>query len=267
MPDSALAIVCVYNEADILVHTVSHLVSEGCRVHLIDNWSTDGSYEMTANWCGSTITRERWPANGPLPVCHWVGLLDRTAEIAAASDAPWCIKHDADEIRRTPWPGVTLAEGFRRVAAEGYNCVDHQCYQFPPVDNSYQGNPERYFTRYTTDLLDCRVPRQDAWANTGTKVDLSLSAGHRVQFPGRLIYPVKWTIKHYPIRSQHHGERRIFQERLPRQRPEERAIGWFVQYDDIKPGHNFLWNPAVLKEWGNPESGTPQDKVTEWCRM
>lgn len=268
MPDSPIAFVCVFNENDILPWTVRHLVRQGCRVHIIDNWSTDGSYELAFSWCSvflpyaekRLVTAERWPSEGPLPYYDWIGLLDHVAEVAAHSDAPWCIHHDADEIRRTPWPGVSLAEGFKRVEAEGYNCVNHQLYTFPPIDNGYDGsqNPETYFKLYTLACIDSRIRSVKAWQNSRRAVNLSNSGGHWAEFPGMQIYPEKWTIKHYPVRSQRHGEQKVLRERTPRYRPEERARNWHVQYDHIKPGHNFLWNPAVLSEWGNPESGTPQ---------
>lgn len=255
MPDSPIAYLCVFNEIDILPWTVLHLHAQGCRVHVIDNWSTDGSYEILPGL--GVECRERWPAQGPLGVYHWVGLLERVAELAAASDAPWCIHHDADEIRRTPWPGVSLAEGFRRVEAEGYNCVNHQLYTFPPIDNGYIGDPETYFTRYTLDCIDSRIRAVKAWRNSGHPVNLSASGGHWAEFPGMLIHPDKWTIKHYPVRSQQHGERKVLGERVPRFRPEERTRNWHVQYDAVQPGHNFLWDPAVLRDWGPAESGRP----------
>ena len=37
------AFMCVFNEADILPWTLKHLIDQGVQVHVIDNWSTDGS--------------------------------------------------------------------------------------------------------------------------------------------------------------------------------------------------------------------------------
>jgi len=243
-----VAIMSVFNEADILPWTVAHLRAQGCRVYVMDNWSTDGSWEMLKAlgvWQG-----ERWPAAGPSPVHDWPGLLDRKAEIAARLAPRWIIHHDADEIRRTPWPGVTLARGFERVEAEGFNAIDHSTYIFPPVDNGYSRDPEKYFRLYLADHLNYDMPHVQAWLNPkGTRVDLSSRAGHHVMFPGIHIYPVKWVTKHYPIRSQAQGERKVFRERLPRYRPDLRAQGWHVQYDIASPGYSFLHDPANLLPW------------------
>src|SRR5204862_7528153 len=45
------------------------------------------------------------------------------------------------------------------------------------------------------------------------------------------------------------GERKIFAERRPRFRGEERARGWHVQYDDVVEGAEFVRRPATLQEY------------------
>ena len=52
-------------------------------------------------------------------------------------------------------------------------------------------------------------------------------------------------LKHFPIRSQAHGERKILRERLPRFSGAERSVGWHAQYDGIDTC-NFLRDPADL---------------------
>jgi len=48
------------------------------------------------------------------------------------------------------------------------------------------------------------------------------------------------------IRSQEHGEKKVFKDRLPRFSPELRKIGWHVQYDSFEPGYSFLNDPDAL---------------------
>ena len=56
-------------------------------------------------------------------------------------------------------------------------------------------------------------------------------------------------MRHYPIRSQSHGERKIFLERKPRLLPEARARGWHNHYDRHAPGQSFLAAPDGLKPY------------------
>jgi hypothetical protein len=86
-----------------------------------------------------------------------------------------------------------------------------------------------------------------AWKQLGVRVSLSPSAGHDVQFPGRRVYPFKFLLKHYPIRSQAHGERKVLRERLPRWNAAERALGWHAQYDEVGAQGCFEHDQAELE--------------------
>jgi hypothetical protein len=54
-------------------------------------------------------------------------------------------------------------------------------------------------------------------------------------------------LKHYPVRSQKHGERKIFRERRARWNPEEKAKGWHDHYDAIKEDHAFVLSSSGLQ--------------------
>jgi hypothetical protein len=86
-----------------------------------------------------------------------------------------------------------------------------------------------------------------AWKNRAP-VDLAGRAGHEARFPGRRVFPYKFELKHYPIRSQAHGERKIFRDRVPRWDPRERRLAWHVQYDDVAPHQSFVRVAADLIE-------------------
>jgi hypothetical protein len=87
-----------------------------------------------------------------------------------------------------------------------------------------------------------------AWKRSEVQVGLVRSAGHDVSFDGRRVYPYKFLLKHYPIRSEAHGRRKILQDRQNRWNPRERAWGWHRQYDQVGPGR-FLRDPATLRRF------------------
>src|SRR5580704_5959583 len=94
-----LAIIPVYNEADILPAVLDHLEQQGCDVFVLDNWSTDLSPELLSRLEGK---RERWPAE-PSGLFELGKILTRIEEIALEKGrGRWIILHDADEIRRVP---------------------------------------------------------------------------------------------------------------------------------------------------------------------
>jgi hypothetical protein len=75
------------------------------------------------------------------------------------------------------------------------------------------------------------------------------------------VYPYKFLLRHYPIRSQAHGERKVFRERQSRFLPEARDRGWHRQYDAIQAGHSFLRAPESLEEFA--EESFLEDYVVE----
>jgi hypothetical protein len=83
------------------------------------------------------------------------------------------------------------------------------------------------------------------WKKT-REIDLTSSGGHEARFPGRRVFPLRFILRHYPIRGQTHGARKVFQERRNRFREQERARGWHVQYDQLEEGVSFLRDPATL---------------------
>jgi hypothetical protein len=54
------------------------------------------------------------------------------------------------------------------------------------------------------------------------------------------VFPYNFLLKHYPIRSQAHGEQKVLRERKPRWDAGERRRGWHFQYDHIRAGHRFI---------------------------
>jgi hypothetical protein len=91
------------------------------------------------------------------------------------------------------------------------------------------------------------------WKRTEALVDLATTGGHEVRFEGRRVCPARFILKHYPIRGQRHGERKIFDERLGRFSSHERARGWHVQYDAVVRGQSLIRDRASLVRY-DPEA-------------
>lgn len=244
---SVTAFMCVYNEADILPWTLRHLVEQGINIHVIDNWSTDGSGEIAQGF--PLLGYEKFPVNGPSRWYSWRLLLARVEELAFASSASWCIHHDADEVRRSPRPKETLLEAFARVDYEGYNAVNHKAYHFMPTNDLYQGEPETYFRYYWQDHDNTTSRQVKAWKNSGQRVNLVSTGGHVAAFPGIKIHPELFVLKHYPMRTVAQAERKVLHERMERYDPEELARNWHVQYKGISQKRDWIKDPAALREW------------------
>jgi len=248
-----IALMSTYNEGDIIWQVLRHLIEGAVSVYLIDNHSTDDTVAQASQWLGKGLLAvETFPpvADGASnPYFAWADLLKRKEQLANELDADWFLHQDADEIRESPWPGCSLKDAIRTVDNLGYNCIEFRVFHFPPVDDGFhQGvDPKAYFTLYK-DASWFDFLQRKCWKAGSGPVSLTALGGHDVSFEGRRIFPVPFLLRHYPVRGQQHGVRKVFAERKARFLPAERARGWHQQYDDVTdPTHNFLADPSGLK--------------------
>jgi hypothetical protein len=244
-----VAIMATFNEEDIIGPALEKLIDAGVGVYVVDNWSTDRTFEIAQGFAGRGLVGiERFPA---APEDRFVlrALLTRTEALSRTLEADWFIHHDADESRRGPWPGLGLRDALWRVDRAGFNAVDFTVANYRPIDDTFRPGSdfERHFRHFEFGATSDLLLQIKAWKNVGP-VDLAGAAGHQARFKGRRVFPYKFLLKHYPIRSQEHGERKIFRERVARWDQRERARGWHVHYDEVRPEQSFLRDPAGLIE-------------------
>jgi glycosyltransferase involved in cell wall biosynthesis len=247
-----LALVTTFNEADIIEQLITRLRGDQIRVHVVDNWSTDGTAEFLEQ-CATkgSITLERYPSEGPTEYFELEPLLQRVEDIANTSGADWIIHHDADEIREAPWPGVSLRDALWAVQQWGYNCLDHTIADFRPIDDSWRAGTDlaSSFPWFEFGDSPAHFTQLKAWKPQTDGVKMASSGGHDAQFDGRRVFPYKFVTRHYPIRSQAHGERKILRERQMRWSPTERGKGWHRHYDHYDKDSSFTWNTEDLARW------------------
>jgi hypothetical protein len=243
---TVIALISAYNEADIIDHVLSHLEDHGIASYVLDDGSTDATRAIVDRHAGRGVIGVETLAHPESPrEFNWTRILERKQALAMELDAAWFIHHDADEFRESPWPDRTLAEAIARVDAEGYNAVDFALFDFHPTDATSEGSDPRTAITFYEDGPPWNRQQVKCWKKTDAAVDLIASGGHDATFPGRRVYPLRFLLRHYPIRSAQHGARKIFAERIPGFRVEERQRGWHVQYDRTTAA-TFIRDPAAL---------------------
>lgn len=246
------AIMTAYNEADIILPSILRLLSQDIAVHLIDNWSDDASEQIIQPLVEKGfITYERFPTTGATTHYEWRRLLARIEELSSTLESDWFVHHDVDEIRNSPWPDLSLRDGIYLADIAGYNAIDHSVIEFRPTDNGYIAGTDfgDYFHHWDFGCRPGHFQQIKAWKNLGQRVDLRSTGGHEAAFFGRRVFPYKFLLRHYPIRTVQQGTRKVFKERLNRFSPAERADGWHSQYDGFEQTHQFLHHPSTLNRF------------------
>jgi SAM-dependent methyltransferase len=247
------AVIHAYNEADILPEVVSHLHREGVEVDLVDNWSTDDTYRVSSMLLheGLIASLSRFPER-PTEAFEWARQLEYTERYCAQLAADWVMHHDADEIRSSPWTGVRLADALWAVEHRyGYNAVDFTVIEFRFLTSDPDPDPpfEQSLNWFEFGKRPGHFTQIKAWKNVG-RADLVSSGGHEAAFSGRRVFPLKFLMKHYPLRSLRQAEQKIFRDRLPRFVRERQERGWHTQYDIYQQeGRVDGWTKHELKPW------------------
>ena len=248
---SIIAVMSAYNEADIIGASIDHLAAHGVGVYVLDDGSTDETLAIARSRIGRGVvgTEELAPPDPPgLPRrFSLAGILRRKEELALALDARWFIQQDADECRESPWPHMTLSAAIALVDRLGWNAIDFEVLNFVPEGSEYRaGTDPRESFRCFVPGPACDKVQVRCWKKMAERVDLVSSGGHDDSFTGRQVFPIRFPMRHYPIRGEEHGRRKVFLERRDRFDPEERAAGWHVQYDGIAEG------TSATAGWGTP---------------
>lgn len=250
---AVVAIIAAYNEADIIEQVVRDLIGQGIHVYFVDDGSTDNTLAAVEPYLGRGVLGIERLADavkdGVRAGFDWERILLRKTELARELDASWFIHHDADEFRESPWSHLFLNDAIRRVDALGFNAIDFAGLDFWPVHDRFRaGDDVRETFAFCAEQAPYDRPQIRCWKRTDD-VDLVSSGGHEARFRGRKIFPLRFILRHYPIRGQKHGERKVFQERRHRFLDRERARGWHVQYDEMHEGASFIRDPSTLTRY------------------
>jgi len=144
-----------------------------------------------------------------------------------------------------------LKEAIRWVDSLGYNAIDFHVVNFVPTDDEFkQGDDPRSYFRFYEEAAPFDKTQVKCWKASSAPVSLGPLGGHDVLFQGRRVFPIQFLLRHYPVRGQRHGVRKVFRERKGRFLESERRKGWHIQYDAITDErHPFVKEPQLLRRF------------------
>lgn len=237
-----LAIIHVFNEVDIIEETVKYLIGQKLYIYIVDNWSTDGSYEIVKSLqqkYQGRIFLERFPRNGKNEFYDWYHQLERTEQISQSENYNWYIHYDADEIRLSPWENVSLCDAIYYIDTLGYNLIENTVIDFKMTDE----NEKTWVMDGWFDFGHRRghFEQTKTWKKN-TFVELKNTGGHIAEVENPRIFPLKFLNRHYPLRTIEQAEKKIYRDRLPRFEKEQKERGWHGHYN------NFIENSIEIED-------------------
>lgn len=237
-----LAFVPVYNEGDIIFDTVTHLLAQGLDVHVIDNWSTDGSFELVNDMAQSNpgLSIERFPEVGT-DEWKWFEILARMETLSTQLNYEWFLHIDADERPEGFNPAISLAGNIALADKAGYEVIDFTLADSRPTMNHglIEIDHWEFATRPGAKNL------QRAWKNNGVRPEFKNSGGHVVSSHSK-IFPINFLLNHLPLRSPEQARKKVFEDRISRFQKEKSERGWHTQYDSFVESDEFLWDKSEL---------------------
>lgn len=246
------AIVSSYNESDVLEESIQALIREGVDVFVLDNHSSDNSLDIAKRYLGRGVVgfeSIRFEEAGR-DIYNWAGILKRKTELAQTLGYDWYLHTDADEIRQSPWEGVSLAQAIARVDQEGYNLINFKLFNFRLYEGMPMTGDLHQRMQHYSNAENYNAQQLKAWKHDPS-VDLSTYGGHWAVVPNPKVFPTRFILRHYPIRSLEQGVRKINNERKARYSQEDRKRSWHVQYDHFSTAEDrlqaeLLWPVSTL---------------------
>ena len=251
------AIISAYNEADIIAQTVADLVGQGIAAHhVIDDHSTDGTVAALppAGSPGLARCRDAAPAPGAARERRRVSL-GRGAgpQGTTGGRTRGRLVHPPRrrQFRESPWGHLNLRQGIARVDRLGYNAMDFEVLNFGPTHDRSPCLRRPRMRSVTTRSAAFDRLQMKCWKKTA-RIDLVSSGGHDAAFADRRVFPIRFLVRHYPIRGQDHGTRKVFTE-LARFPADERQRGWHIQSDGVRAGDDGSCGSRASLERYDPD--------------
>jgi len=218
---SICAVMAVRNEAQYLRILLPLLASQGIDVAIIDNDSTDESWQLYSEYRGNPVIR--------VETLPWLGYFSLLKQLEAKQKLygdlkhDWLVHHAPDEIMEHINPNFKLRDAIQEADASGNTVVNFDEFVFLPEPNSnYSGRNyyESICRYYFFEPSKHRLQR--AWKRV-SGLDSLLSGGHQLSGAKYSMYPTSHVLRHYIVLSSDHAKKKYLNRVYD---PKDLEHGW-----------------------------------------
>ena len=202
-PISICAVIAAKNEFYYLKILLPILQSQNIDVVIIDNGSTDESWDLYKKHEGSPIISVE--NLKPSKTFSLSKQLEKKNDIYLKLDHDWLVHHDADEILEHYKPGLTLRDAVQEADSSNYNVLNFEEFTFLPEKGTDYKN-----RNYHKELLQYYfMARHKNFYNRAWKNASNLSntefGGHIVKGENVNLFPENHILRHYIVLNEEHA--------------------------------------------------------------
>jgi len=227
-----VGMIAVFNEEDIIEEVIEHLLSQGLELVILDNGSTDTTYEKCEKFAQrGQIKLDRFKTK--TYDHHWSSILRALYDLALTQNPDWVIRSDSDEFLESGVKGMTLKDAIIQADAEGYNLIQCNVFDF------YMTDDDKESATSIKEKIPYYTFRNDfnyrAW-KFFPAINVEWTS-HLPVFPEGIKYkisPRKLLMRHYMYRSKEQAKKKI--------KGKIRGIDYLKSKESLPQGSRMLIN-------------------------
>jgi len=204
-----VAMLPVYNDEDIIHDVIEHLLSQGVELVVLDNNSTDNTYEICKKFSQRGLIKLNQLKTNSSFLQHLATILRMLYDMALVQSPDWVIRSDSDEFLESGIHGLTLKDAIAEADSDGFNLIQFNYFNFFMTDNDNESaNSIREKLTYYSFQSDFQYR---AWKYS-PGIRIGSAGGHYPIFPDELkykIYPRKFVFRHYPFQSEEQAKKKM----------------------------------------------------------
>jgi glycosyltransferase involved in cell wall biosynthesis len=198
-----------FNDEDIIEEVISHLISQGLELVVLDNGSTDKTYEICKKFEDNGIVELRQYHSSSTRVHDLPIMFGMLYDMALTHSPDWVIRSDSDEILESGQRNQTLKQAIINADSDGYNLIQFDRFDFFMTDDDDENANSlkeklKYYSHYGDFIYR-------AWKYY-PGISVSDAGGHYPIFPDGIKYQIakkKFVLRHYPLRSKKQTEKKL----------------------------------------------------------
>jgi len=193
----------VYNEVDIISEVFDHLLDQDIELVVLDNGSTDGSYEICKKYADKGLIELQQIITSKF---DWPLILRTLYDMALKKNADWVLRCDQDEFLESGIKNLNLRDAITKEDENGFNLMQFDVFEFFMTDND-NNLPKSVREKYQYYSWQHEHAYR-AWKYF-PGVGVEETHGHLPVFPPNVTYrisPRKYVLRHYRFRNINQGK-------------------------------------------------------------